>query len=54
MKPFRHEQNHDVKVDIPTQDLEDLAESIGSTVIVVIGFYMAADTARHILKSLFK
>lgn len=52
MKPFRHEQHHDVNVEIPTQDLEDLVEKVGDTLMYVIGFYMVADTARHILKRL--
>lgn len=49
-----HNANVDVNVDIPTQDLEDLVTTIGETMVLVIGFYMAADTTRHILKSLFK
>lgn len=51
---MKHEHSDiKIKTDIPTQDLEDLVQTIGATSIVVIGFYMAADTVRHIIKKLF-
>lgn len=54
MKPFKHEQQHDVKVDIPTEDLKDLINTTGEVVIKVVAIYMAVDTGRHILKTLIK
>lgn len=41
-------------VDIPGQDLENLVEKVGEVSMLVIATYMATDTVRHILKSLFK
>lgn len=43
---------HDINfVDVST-DLEDLTDKITESVVTIILVYMAADTARHILKSL--
>lgn len=40
-----------VNVDLPTQDLEDLVTTVVDGAIKVIGFYMVADTLRHIFKA---
>lgn len=47
---------HEVKVDFvnASTDLDELIEQVGSWTILVIGFYMAADTTRHILKTLIR
>lgn len=48
---MKHEHNAGVKVDLPTQDIEDLMDRAMGNLIVVIGFYMIADTARSVIKS---
>lgn len=49
-----HAGDVDVKVELPTQELEDLVDHVAASAIVVIGFYMAADTVRSIIKSTLK
>lgn len=41
---------HDHNVELNTQDIEDLAEVLTNCAIKVIGFYMIADTIRHVVK----
>lgn len=49
-----HSADVDVKVDLPTQDLEDLTTTITDSAIRVICFYMVADTIRSVIKSSLK
>lgn len=49
-----HSADINVNVDIPEQDLENLIDRVTASAIVVIGFYMAADTLRSFLKSAIK
>lgn len=49
-----HSADVDINVDIPAQDLEDLIDHVTAAAVVVIGFYMAADTVRSIIKSTLK
>lgn len=51
---MKHEHNAGVKVDLPTQDLEDLVTHVAASAVIVIGFYMATDTVRAIIKSALK
>lgn len=44
----------DVNIELPIQDLEDFVIKTATQVILVIGFYMLADSARHILKEVIK
>jgi len=54
----KHAHSHDgdvnvnikVEVEVPTQKMEDLVSHVAASTIVVIGFYMAADTVRSIIK----
>lgn len=46
---MKHQHEATVKVDIPTQDLEDLVDKVTDSVLTII----AALTAAHILKSMF-
>jgi hypothetical protein len=49
-----HSADVNIEVDLPTQDFEDLIDRVTASAVVVIGFYMAADTARAIIKSQLK
>lgn len=49
-----HSADVNVNVDLPTQDLEDLVDRVTASAVVVIGFYMATDTIRLLIKSALK
>lgn len=49
-----HSAEANVKVELPTQELEDLVSHIAASAVVVIGFYMASDTVRSIIKASLK
>lgn len=51
---FPDDVHHTHDVNLPTQDVEGLIEKVGDVTIAVVGFYMVADVARHILKVLIK
>lgn len=51
---MKHDHSADVKVDLPTQDLEDLIDHVTASVVIVIGFYMVSDTVRSLVKSALK
>lgn len=55
---MKHAHDHsggvEVNVNLPTQDAKDLIDHVASSAMVVIGFYMAADMVRSIVKSTFK
>lgn len=46
--------NINAKFNVPNKELEELLAGVGICAAVVIGFYMGADTARHIVKTLIK
>jgi hypothetical protein len=51
-----HSHSGDVKIEVqlPTQDIEKLVDHITASTITVIGFYIAADTLRSLIKSSVK
>lgn len=46
-----HSADVSIKVDLPKQDIEDLIDRVTASAVVVIGFYMASDTVRALIKS---
>jgi hypothetical protein len=45
------ESDVNVNVELPTEDLKELVETVGDVAIKVIAVYMISDTIRHFLKS---
>lgn len=44
-----HSADVNVKVDLPTQDLEDLIDRVTASAVVVIGFYMVTSTVKSLI-----
>ena len=59
---MKHAHSHDgdvnvnikLEVELPTQELESLVDRVATSAIVVVGFYLAADTVRSLIKSSLK
>lgn len=59
---MKHAHSHDgdvevnikIEVEVPTKEAKELVDHVATSAIVVIGFYMAADTVRSFIKASVK